>query len=143
MKKIAVPVQGNNVSTHFGYAPHFKMFSVEDNSITKEEVLENPGHQPGFTANAAPQGVGRGLRNGADRGPGFGRGFGRGRRMGYGGSFLAARGRGAYYEPAAAEEDLDNQESKDREVTRLENIANTLASELEIVKKQIDELKIE
>ncbi len=99
--------------------------------------------QPGFTANAAPQGVGRGPRNGAGRGPGFGRGFGRGRRMGYGGSFLAARGRDAYYEPAAAEEDLDNQETKDREVTRLENIANTLASELEIVKKQIDELKIE
>ncbi len=48
MKKIAVPVQGNNVSAHFGHAPHFKMFSVEDNSITKEEVLENPGHQPGL-----------------------------------------------------------------------------------------------
>jgi len=91
--------------------------------------------QPGFTANAAPQGAGRGLRNGAGRGPGFGRGFGRGRRMG--------NGRGAYYEPAAAEKDLDNQESKDREVTRLENLANTLASELEIVKKQIDELKDE
>ncbi|MGM0498613.1 MAG: DUF5320 domain-containing protein [Bacillota bacterium] len=100
--------------------------------------------QPGFTANAAPQGAGRGLRNGAGRGPGFGRGFGRGRRMGNGRSFLAARGRGAYYEPAAAdEEDFDNQESKDREVTRLENLANTLASELEIVKKQIDELKDE
>jgi hypothetical protein len=100
--------------------------------------------QPGFTANAAPQGAGRGLRNGAGRGPGFGRGFGRGRRMGNGRSFLAARGRGAYYEPAAAdEEDFDNQECKDREVTRLENLANTLASELEIVKKQIDELKDE
>ena len=100
--------------------------------------------QPGFTANAAPQGAGRGPRNGTGRGPGFGRGFGRGRRMGYGRSFLAARGRGAYYAPAAAdEENFDDQESKEREVTRLENLANTLASELEIIKKQINELKNE
>ncbi len=48
MKKIAVPVQGNNVSAHFGHAPHFKIFSVEDNNIKKEELLENPGHQPGL-----------------------------------------------------------------------------------------------
>jgi len=100
--------------------------------------------QPGFTANAAPQGAGRGPRNGTGRGPGFGRGFGRGRRMGYGRSFLAARGRGAYYAPAAAdEENFDNPENKEREVTRLENLANTLASELEIIKKQINELKNE
>lgn len=98
--------------------------------------------QPGFTANAAPQGAGRGFRNGAGCGPGYGRGFGRGRRMGYGRSFLAARGRGAYA-PAAADEEknFDNQESRDREITRLENLANTLAGELEIVKKQIAELK--
>jgi len=100
--------------------------------------------QPGFTANAAPQGAGRGPRNGTGRGPGFGRGFGRGRRMGYGRSFLATRGRGAYYAPAAAdEENFDDQESKEREVTRLENLANTLANELEIIKKQINELKNE
>lgn len=48
MKKIAVPVQGNTVSAHFGHAPHFKIFSVENNSINNEEVLENPGHQPGL-----------------------------------------------------------------------------------------------
>lgn len=48
MKKIAVPVQGNNVSTHFGHAPAFKIFSVEDNQIKKNEVLENPGHEPGL-----------------------------------------------------------------------------------------------
>lgn len=48
MKKIAVPVQGNNVSTHFGHAPAFKIFSVEDDKIQKEEFLENPGHEPGL-----------------------------------------------------------------------------------------------
>jgi hypothetical protein len=99
--------------------------------------------QPGFTADAAPQGAGRGFRNGNGRGPGFGRGYGRGRGMGYGRSFFAARGRGASYVPAAADEteEFNSEESKEREITRLENLANTLANELEIAKKQIDELK--
>ncbi len=48
MKKIAVPVQGNNVSAHFGHAPQFRIFSVEDNNIIAEDNLENPGHQPGL-----------------------------------------------------------------------------------------------
>jgi len=48
MTKIAVPVQGNTVSAHFGHAPHFKIFSIENNSINNEEILGNPGHQPGL-----------------------------------------------------------------------------------------------
>ena len=48
MKKIAVPVQGANVSAHFGHAPQFKIFSVENNDIIDENILENPGHQPGL-----------------------------------------------------------------------------------------------
>lgn len=48
MKKIAVPVQGDNVSAHFGHAPYFKIFSVEESKIVAEENLENPGHQPGL-----------------------------------------------------------------------------------------------
>ena len=102
--------------------------------------------QPGFAADAAPQGAARGFRNGAGRGPGFGRGrgfarAGRGCGMGYG--FAAGRGAGAYYAPAAESEaeDFTSQESKDREITRLENLANTLASELDIVKKQLNNLK--
>lgn len=87
--------------------------------------------QPGFTADEAPQGASRGFRNGK----------GRGRGMGYGRA--AGRSRGSYYAPAAENEreDFNSQESKDREITRLENIANTLSSELEIVKNKIDELK--
>ena len=98
-------------------------------------------NQPGFAAEAAPQGAGRGFRNGAGRGPGFGRGCGRGRGMAYGRT--AGRSRGANYAPAAGNdvENPNSQENKDREVTRLENLANTLSSELEIVKKQIEELK--
>jgi len=48
MKKIAVPVQGENVSAHFGHAPEFKLFSTEGNKINGEEIIENPGHQPGL-----------------------------------------------------------------------------------------------
>lgn len=87
--------------------------------------------QPGFAADAAPQGAGRGFRNGMGRGPGFGRG------MGYG----FAAGRGAAYAPVGEEVEYDSEENKNRAVTRLENLANTLSSELEIVKKQLEDLK--
>jgi hypothetical protein len=62
--------------------------------------------------------------------------------MGYGRSFFAGRGRSAVYVPAAGNsEEFISEENRGREVTRLENLANTLTNELEIVKKQIDELK--
>lgn len=48
MKKIAVPVKENHVSAHFGHAPEFKIYSIDANKIKKEEVIENPGHQPGL-----------------------------------------------------------------------------------------------
>jgi predicted Fe-Mo cluster-binding NifX family protein len=48
MKKIAVPVQGENVSAHFGHAPEFKLFSTEESKINCEDIIENPGHQPGL-----------------------------------------------------------------------------------------------
>jgi len=98
--------------------------------------------QPGFAADAASQGAGRGFRNSAGRGPGFSRrrgfaGAGRGHGMGYG----FAAGRGVAHAPAGEDVDYDSEENKNREITRLENLANTLSSELEIVKKQIEELK--
>ena len=97
--------------------------------------------QLGFTADAAPQGAGRGLRNGAGRGPGFGCGRGRNRGMGYRRS--AGRNRGTAYVPAVENEsnNLNDPDNKEREITRLENLANTLSNELEIVKNQIDQLK--
>lgn len=48
MNKIAVPVQGGNVSAHFGHAPEFKIYSIKDQKIEKENTIENPGHQPGL-----------------------------------------------------------------------------------------------
>jgi len=48
MRKIAVPVQNNIVSAHFGHAPKFKIFSLDEGKIIKEESVENPGHKPGL-----------------------------------------------------------------------------------------------
>lgn len=92
--------------------------------------------QPGYTADAAPQGAARGLRNGSGRGPGFGRGRGRAR------SFAGGVGRRRrYYNPIVESEEIDSEDNKNRQITRLENLANTLSSELEIVKKELEELK--
>jgi hypothetical protein len=84
-------------------------------------------------------GRGLGFCAGNDQ-PGYGRGRGRG--MGYGRSAVG-RSRGAYYEPTAENDtaDLNSPESRNREITRLENLSNTLSNELEIVKSKIDELK--
>jgi predicted Fe-Mo cluster-binding NifX family protein len=48
MQTIAVPVQNNIVSAHFGHAPEFKLFSVDGGKIINEDSLKNPGHQPGL-----------------------------------------------------------------------------------------------
>jgi predicted Fe-Mo cluster-binding NifX family protein len=48
MKKIAVPVEGENVSAHFGHAPAFAIFAVEANKIVDQEEMVNPGHEPGL-----------------------------------------------------------------------------------------------
>lgn len=100
--------------------------------------------QPGFAADAAPQGAGRGFRNGAGRGPGFGRGrcfAGAGRSGGMGYRFAAGRGAGIQEQAHSDSEAFVTEEARGREITRLENIANTLANELKNVEKRIDELK--
>lgn len=98
--------------------------------------------RPGYTADAAPQGAARGFRNGAGRGPGYGRGFKRGAGRGRGRGFGFAA-RGVNYAPNTNTQNLNNEETKNREITRLENLANTLSSELENVKNQLEKLKDE
>ncbi|MFA9397202.1 MAG: NifB/NifX family molybdenum-iron cluster-binding protein [Clostridiaceae bacterium] len=45
--KIAVAVEKNNVSGHFGFCEGFLVFDVEDNKIVNKNLLQNPGHKPG------------------------------------------------------------------------------------------------
>jgi predicted Fe-Mo cluster-binding NifX family protein len=46
--KIAVATEGGQVAEHFGHCPQYTIFIVEDGQMQDEEVIENPGHKPGF-----------------------------------------------------------------------------------------------
>lgn len=46
--RIAIARTGNEVSQHFGYCDNFLVYDLEGDKIAKENVLANPGHQPGF-----------------------------------------------------------------------------------------------
>jgi len=45
--RIALPVDGNNLSSHFGHSPEFALFDVKDNAITANGLAEPPPHSPG------------------------------------------------------------------------------------------------
>lgn len=51
MIKIAVATIKGQVAEHFGYCEEFMLFEIEDNKITKNEIIANPGHKPGFLPN--------------------------------------------------------------------------------------------
>jgi predicted Fe-Mo cluster-binding NifX family protein len=46
--KAAISTDSGYVSAHFGRCPSFTIIDVEDNNITSKEIVDNPGHQPGF-----------------------------------------------------------------------------------------------
>ena len=46
--RVAISTDGDFVSAHFGRCPYFTILDFEDGNVTKKEVIENPGHQPGF-----------------------------------------------------------------------------------------------
>ena len=45
--KVAISTDGDFVSPHFGRCPSFTIVDI-DNGVVKKEVVDNPGHQPGF-----------------------------------------------------------------------------------------------
>ena len=49
--KIAVATEGQNVTEHFGHCESFMIYEVENGEIVKEEIVQNPGHKPGFLPN--------------------------------------------------------------------------------------------
>ena len=49
--KIAVPCNGNNIWPHFGHCESFMLFETENGKILSSEVIQNPGHKPGFLPN--------------------------------------------------------------------------------------------
>ncbi|MGQ9665327.1 MAG: NifB/NifX family molybdenum-iron cluster-binding protein [bacterium] len=46
--RVAISTDGDYVSPHFGRCPSFTIVDIEDGKVIKKEMIENPGHQPGF-----------------------------------------------------------------------------------------------
>ncbi len=46
--RIAISTDGDFVSAHFGRCPSFTIVDIENDKVTRREVVDNPGHQPGF-----------------------------------------------------------------------------------------------
>ncbi len=46
--KIAISTDGNEVSAHFGRCPLFTIVEVDGDKLAGKEVVENPGHHPGY-----------------------------------------------------------------------------------------------
>lgn len=46
--RFAISTDGEFVSVHFGRCPSFTIIDLEENVIVHTEILDNPGHHPGF-----------------------------------------------------------------------------------------------
>ncbi len=46
--RIAISTDGEFVSTHFGRCPSFTIIDIEENKIINKEIINNPGHHPGY-----------------------------------------------------------------------------------------------
>ena len=46
--RIAISTDGDVVSAHFGRCPSFTIVDIEEKKVVGKEVIENPGHQPGY-----------------------------------------------------------------------------------------------
>jgi len=46
--KIAVASDNEKVTEHFGHCEGFIIYTVENKNIVSKEMVQNPGHKPGF-----------------------------------------------------------------------------------------------
>ncbi|NLZ28747.1 MAG: dinitrogenase iron-molybdenum cofactor [Firmicutes bacterium] len=46
--KIAIATENGFVAQHFGHCSTYTLFEIADQKIIGKEVVDNPGHQPGF-----------------------------------------------------------------------------------------------
>lgn len=46
--KIAISTDGDYVSAHFGRCPQYALVEIEGSKVLTRELIDNPGHQPGF-----------------------------------------------------------------------------------------------
>lgn len=46
--KVAIPVEGQQLSAHFGFCEGFNIYVIEEGKVVSKEFLANPGHKPGL-----------------------------------------------------------------------------------------------
>ena len=46
--KVAISTDGNMVSAHFGRCPSYTIVEIDEKKVVKRDLVQNPGHQPGF-----------------------------------------------------------------------------------------------
>ena len=46
--KIAISTDGDYVSAHFGRCSQYTLVEIEGDKVLTRELINNPGHQPGF-----------------------------------------------------------------------------------------------
>ena len=46
--KVAISTDGNLVSAHFGRCPSYTIVELDKGKVVKRDLVQNPGHQPGF-----------------------------------------------------------------------------------------------
>lgn len=46
--KIVISTDGDFVSAHFGRCPNFTIVDIKDGKVFSKELIDNPGHQPGY-----------------------------------------------------------------------------------------------
>ena len=46
--KISISTDGDFVSAHFGRCPQFTIVEIDEGRVESKEVIDNPGHNPGF-----------------------------------------------------------------------------------------------
>lgn len=46
-KRVAIPIEGGVISSHFGHSKLFNIYTIENSLISKTDVLTPPPHEPG------------------------------------------------------------------------------------------------
>jgi predicted Fe-Mo cluster-binding NifX family protein len=53
--KVCIPMKSSMVGNHFGKAPEFSMFLIEENSIISREIVKNPGRENALVVKLMPE----------------------------------------------------------------------------------------
>lgn len=47
MKRVAIPLNGDLLSAHFGHCEKFGLYDIQDNEVVAEKFMIPPPHEPG------------------------------------------------------------------------------------------------